>query len=86
MCSGRDTYDIEEYEKEQNSLNIQIQLLGDMLVDSEPEIFGRGNAVLMTNEAYLVPVEAGKTLKKMRLIARWHGALQAKFNKQFGIL
>ena len=58
MCGGgRETHDIEEaerIEKEEKHkhvlTNVQISLVGDMLVDSEPDLFGHGNAILMEKQ------------------------------------
>ena len=58
MCGGgRETHDIEEAErieieeKQKHVLtNVQISLVGDMLVDSEPDLFGHGNAILMEKQ------------------------------------
>ena len=56
MCgSGREQHDIDEAKKmdkqEQRnktaSTNIQISVVRDTLMDSEPELFGQGNAKLM---------------------------------------
>ena len=66
MCGGgREQHDIEEAkrmdEEEQSnkavSTNIQISVVRDMLMDSEPELFGQGNAKLM-------PVKNGDETEK----------------------
>lgn len=94
MCGGgREAYDIEEAERmeqeelkhKETSTNVQISVVGDMLVDSEPELFGRGTAVLMENRKNKSYPELDSLMERYYHIARWHGAIQAQFNKEFGI-
>ncbi len=88
MCGGGgESYDIEEaarMEKEEalNS-NIQISSVMRMMQDSEPELFGGGDATLMTTKLnqHADKISAAKIL--MHQWTRWHANLQIKFWQDF---
>lgn len=88
--TNRDTYDIEEAERMEReealdltNNNIQISSVMAMMQHSEPELFGKGTAKLMT-------VKTNQHLD-MNLIAKgpmhewakWHADLQVQFWNEF---
>lgn len=83
--TSRDTHDIEKYEEEirQNaevlSHNVQIGHVAGMIVESEPELFGRSAAKLMTVKSN-EPSEAAKLIAaRMLQCAEWHAEQQIMF-------
>lgn len=92
MCGGsREAHDIEEAEKmeleEQKnksiSTNVQISMVVRMAEESEPDLFGRGTAKLWRSSAHALTEIQQELYDKMLLTAKWHGALQAKFWREF---
>jgi len=82
MGSSCDTHDIEEYRKEM-STNVQISMVVRMAEESEPDLFGRGTAKLWRSSAHALTEIQQELYEKMLLTAKWHGALQAKFWRDF---
>ena len=93
------------FQPSDHSINLQIRDVIDAIGQTEPELFGQGNAVLMPVEyrdnldiaicdahlnnliPYDVPTPAHETettaiVGRMHRIARWHGALQANFERE----
>lgn len=78
--TSRDTYDIEEQEKEEKaSINVQPKMLVGLMMESEPSLFSTNSKVAITPHEipahifnmYMVFVEA----------ARKHAQLQIDFDK-----
>ena len=82
MGSSCDTHDIEEYGKE-ISTNVQISMVMAMVEESEPDLFGRGTAKLWENNQHQLTEIQQELYNKMLLTTKWHGALQAKFWREF---
>lgn len=87
---NRDTYDIEEAERidreealDLTNSNIQISSVMAMMQHSEPELFGKGTAKLMTvktNEHSDMTLMAKGLMLKW---AKWHAGLQIQFWIEF---
>jgi len=82
MGSSCDTHDIEEYKNEM-STNVQISMVMAMVEESEPDLFGRGTAKLWENNQHKLTEIQQELYDKMLITTKWHGALQAKFWREF---
>lgn len=78
--TSRDTHDIEEYEKEKKTTNIQPSLLIKLMAESEPCLFSNKSPVAV------VPYQHDPRLLKIRDnmmdVARWHAQLQVSFERE----
>jgi len=77
--TSKDTYDIEEYEKEKKTTNVQPSLLIKLMAESEPCLFSNKSPVAV------IPYQHDPSLLKIRDkmmdIARWHAQLQVSFER-----
>jgi len=77
--TSRDTHDIEEYEKETKTTNVQPSLLIKLMAESEPCLFSNKSSVAVvpykTNPKLLVIRD------RMMDVARWHAQLQVSFER-----
>jgi len=77
--TSRDTHDIEEYEREKKTTNVQPSLLIKLMAESEPCLFSNKSPVAV------VPYKANPKLlvirDRMLDVARWHAQLQVSFER-----
>jgi len=77
--TSRDTHDIEEYEREKKTTNIQPSLLIKLMAESEPCLFSNKSPVAV------VPYKPNPKLlvirDRMMDVARWHAQLQVSFER-----
>lgn len=78
--TSRDTYDIEEYEKEEKaSINVQPKMLIGLMMESEPSLFSNNSQVAIT------PREIPPHIFNMYMLfleaAKKHAQLQIDFDK-----
>jgi hypothetical protein len=87
----RDTYDIEQYEKElqlkqhnekTRSTNIQPALLIKLMQDSEPCLFVNKSNPVVTPTERLINVQLLLLYRRMVEIAVWHAKEQVKFYQE----
>lgn len=80
--TSRDTYDIEQHEKElkSQSINVQPRLLVNLMIDSEPSLFNPDNKPAI--EPYKMPPNLQAIYTAMLQITKWHANLQVEFDKQ----
>ena len=87
--TSRDTYDIEKHEEEisQNaevlSHNVQIGHVAGMIAESEPELFGRSTAKLMTVKSNEPSDEAKLIAARILQCVEWHAEQQVMFWNDF---
>jgi len=79
--TSRDTHDIEEYEREKKTTNVQPALLIKLMVESEPCLFANKSTPAIV--PYSLPPELKKIIDRMMDIARWHAQLQVSFDRIF---
>lgn len=81
--TSRDTYDIEEYEKQQRqkTTNIQPGLLVKLMAESEPCLFANKSPLAVV--PYTPSPELQKIKDRLMDICRWHAQLQVSFDRTF---
>lgn len=77
--TSRDTHDIVENEKENATINVQIPMVIAMVEESEPELFGRGEAKLMESKSYEMSDGVKTVFARMLQITEWHAEEQILF-------
>ena len=80
--TSRDTYDIEQHEKELQiqSINVQPRLLVNLMIDSEPSLFNPDTKPVI--EPYKMSPNLRAIYAAMLEITKWHANLQIEFDKQ----
>jgi len=77
--TSRDTHDIEEYQREQRSTNVQPALMVKLMMESEPCLFANKNQPAVI--PYRMPYHLMIIRDRMLDIARWHARLQVSFER-----
>lgn len=80
--TSRDTYDIEQHEKELKiqSINVQPGLLVNLMIESEPSLFNPNSKPAV--KPYEMPSNLQTMYAAMLEITKWHASLQIEFDKQ----
>lgn len=80
--TSRDTYDIEQHEKELNiqSINVQPRLLVNLMIESEPSLFNPDSKPAV--KPYEMPSNLQTIYALMLEITKWHANLQVEFDKE----
>jgi len=80
VMTSRDTHDIEEYQREQRSTNVQPALMVKLMMESEPCLFANKNQPAVI--PYRMPYHLMIIRDRMLDIARSHAQLQVRFFKE----
>jgi len=75
--TSRDTHDIEEYEREQKTTNVQPALMVKLMMESEPCLFANKSKPAVI--PYKMPYHLMIIRDRMLDIARSHAQLQVQF-------
>jgi len=77
--TSRDTHDIEEYQREQKTTNVQPGLMIKLMMESEPCLFANKSQPAVV--PYRMPYHLMAIRDKMLDISRWHAQLQVSFER-----
>jgi len=77
--TSRDTHDIEEYERERKTTNVQPALMVKLMMESEPCLFANKNKPVVV--PYKMPYNLMVIRDRMLDISRWHAQLQVSFER-----
>jgi len=79
IMTSRDTHDIEEYQREQKTINVQPGLMVKLMMESEPCLFANKSQLAVT--PYEMPHHLTLIRDRMLDISRWHAQLQVSFER-----
>jgi len=77
--TSRDTHDIEEYQREQKTTNVQPGLMVKLMMESEPCLFANKSQPAVV--PYRIPQHLMVIRDRMLDISRWHAQLQVSFER-----
>ena len=77
--TSRDTHDIEEYDREQKTINVQPGLMVKLMMESEPCLFANKSQPAVI--PYRMPHHLMVIRDRMLDISRWHAQLQVSFER-----